>query len=323
MAEVHRRAGIDLQGRRVLVADLRGTDQERDLTIPVDCDGVGRIRHFRRRRSPTWPDNPLPIDPVVRALGLEATDELRAQVFQNAVCNWRCWYCYVPFELLSASRNHCRWVTAGELLDLYQRETDPAPMIGLSGGQPDLAPEWVLWMMEELIRRRLHDRVFLWSDDNLSNDYFWRFLSEAEREIIATYKMYSRVCCFKGFSRESFSFNTMAEPELFGLQFDLIRRLIATGMTIYGYVTFTAPSEANSIDDVRRFVDRLQEIHVNLPLRVVPLEIFPFTPTQKRLDAVRSKALSIQYSVLGLWMKELQRRFSSAELVRPIVDVPL
>ena len=51
-------------------------------------------------------------------------------------------------------------------------------VLDLTGGQPDLVPEWILWMMCELRARGLERKVYVWSDDNLSNDYFWRFLSE-------------------------------------------------------------------------------------------------------------------------------------------------
>ena len=44
---------------------------------------------------------------------------MRAQVFQNAVCNWRCWWCYVPFELLSGSPKHSAMLAAGQLVDSY------------------------------------------------------------------------------------------------------------------------------------------------------------------------------------------------------------
>ena len=59
-------------------------------------------------------------------------------------------------------------------------------------------------MMSELKTRHLESEVYLWSDDNLSNDYFWRFLSEEERELVSTYRHYGKVCCFKGFNAESF-----------------------------------------------------------------------------------------------------------------------
>ena len=90
-----RRRSIDLERRKVLVARLQGSEQERDLTVPANCNGYGRIHHFRRETSDGWPQNPLPMDPASKALGIGKSDVLRAQVFQHASCNWRCWYCYV------------------------------------------------------------------------------------------------------------------------------------------------------------------------------------------------------------------------------------
>src|SRR5688500_7790156 len=100
----YRQAAVDPDRRRLLVTDFRGTEQERDLTEPANCGGYGRVRHFRRATAAGWPPNPLPIDPAARALGLGPVDAIRAQVFQNAVCNWRCWYCFVDFKLLAANR---------------------------------------------------------------------------------------------------------------------------------------------------------------------------------------------------------------------------
>jgi len=170
-----RQKAIDVPRRRLLVTNFRGSQQEEDLTEPSNCSGYGRVRHFRRIGTPGWPENPLPIDPASHKLGHVREDLLEAQVFQNAACNWRCWYCFVPFNLLSASANHSGWLTAAEMLDLYQKEPQPPCVIDLSGGQPDLTPEWVPWTMHELRQRGLDHSVYLWSDDNLSNDYFWRF----------------------------------------------------------------------------------------------------------------------------------------------------
>ena len=99
-----------------------------------------------------WPHNPLPIDPACRALRLSNDDALQAQVFQNAACNWRCWYCYVPFRLLDAVEAAGAWLSADDLVDLYLRESEATRpgMIDLTGGQPELVPEWVPWMMEAL-----------------------------------------------------------------------------------------------------------------------------------------------------------------------------
>src|SRR5215208_1671480 len=137
----YRAASIDLDGHRLLITNFRGTEQEQDLSEPANCGGFGRIRHFRRATSVGWPPNPLPIEPACRALGKPAVETLRAQVYQNAACNWRCWYCYVPFELLSASPKYSAWLTPAQLLDLYLAQSDPPLVIDLTGGQPDLVPE--------------------------------------------------------------------------------------------------------------------------------------------------------------------------------------
>src|SRR4051794_40575331 len=153
VSEKYRAEALDAEGRRLLMTNFHGSEQEKDLTEPANCRGFGRIRHFRRGGQGDWPENPLPIVPVCRSLGLPITEGLRAQVFQNAVCNWRCWYCYVDFKLLAANRKHSEWLGPKDLIDLYLAEHEPPAMIDLSGGQPDLVPEWVPWMIKEVRSR--------------------------------------------------------------------------------------------------------------------------------------------------------------------------
>lgn len=318
-----RAKAIDVPGRRLLVTTFSGSKQEKDLTVPANCKGLGRVRHFRRETSMGWPLNSLPIDPAAHALGLAPSATLRAQVFQNSVCNWRCWYCFVDFELLSGSEKHSQWVTAEELLDLYLAESDPPPMLDLTGGQPDLTPEWVPWMMEALERRGLRDEVYLWSDDNLSNDYFWKYLDESTRAMVTRYPKYGRVCCFKGYNQKSFSFNTRAAAGLFDRQFELIGRLIQAGLDIYAYVTLTTTDVASINNDMRQFVDRLQEVDPNLPLRTIPLEIRMFTPVHDRLKEAMRRAMELQHCAVAQWQAELEARFSQANREMAIWRVPL
>ena len=227
----------------------------------------------------------------------------------------------MDFDLLSGNLKTSRFVGAEELVDLYLNTTSRVPIVDLSGGQPDLVPEWTLWMADELARRGLERSVFLWSDDNLSNDYLWRFLSAAEIDRLAAYKFYARVGCFKGFDPMSFSFNTKAQPDMFARQFVLMRRLVDAGFDVYGYVTLTAESSIGIDSKMREFVDRLQaEVHPCFPLRVVPLRIKEFSPTSTRMDAIRTKALEVQYEAVEAWCGELQNRFSQAELSRPIFE---
>lgn len=312
LAEKYRAATVDVAKKRLLVTNFRGTEQEKDLTDPANCNGFGRIRHFRRKASPGWPLNPLPIDPAVAALRLSPRDEIRAQVFQNAACNWRCWYCFVPFNLLSADTAHSAWLSPSELMRLYLGESDRSLVLDLSGGQPELVPEWTLWMIEEIERNGLRGQVYLWSDDNLSCDYFWRYLSAAQQEMVATYPGYGRVACFKGFDEESFAFNTRAEKTWFSRQFELMQRLVRSGMDVYAYVTLTAPTSAGIAEGIPRFIDRLQEIDENLPLRTVPLEIQKFTPVLVRLDSIHEGTFDHQWRAIEAWNRELERRFSAS-----------
>jgi uncharacterized Fe-S cluster-containing radical SAM superfamily protein len=318
-----RERGIDPLGRRVLVSVLAGSEQEQDLSEPAVCDGLGRIRHFRRNTSTGWPGNPLPLDPAARWLARSSRPETaHALVYQNAVCNWRCWYCFVPFNLLAGHAGHSRWVTARDLVNLYQALPDRPEIIDLSGGQPDLVPEWTVWMLDALEEAGLTEHVYLWSDDNLSNDYLFQYLTEDELGQLAMARGYGRACCLKGFDQTSFEFNTAAPAEYFDRQLGLLRRIIATGIDVYCYATFTTPIlPTRPTDAMRRFVDVLQDIDEHLPLRLVPLEVSLFSPVYPRLRAVHKDSIQLQQYMVDAWQSVLAERFSNSQRGMAITDI--
>jgi len=307
----YRIKGLDKAAQKVLMTQFAASKQSKDITLSHNCQGFGRIHHFRRV-APIggFPTNPLPIDPASAALGLPPQEMMQAQVFQNAVCSWRCWYCFVDYSLLDGNPKHSALLSADELLDFYLAEEKQCPIIDLSGGQPDLVPEWLLWMMDALRRRGLEKQVYLWSDDNLSNDYLWEVLSAAELERVASYPMYGRVGCFKGYDPDSFAFNTRADPDLFGKQFKVMRRLVETGLDVYGYVTLTSANDQQIPQKVAAFVSRLQEeVHPIFPLRTVPLPILEFTPTLARMGEDHHRSILIQQEVIAAWNAEMAERF--------------
>jgi|SRR5882724_64329 len=320
-SESLRRKGIDLENKRVLITNYAQSDQAKDFTVPANCDGFGRIHHFRRNQPSPWPDNPLPMEPAARSLELPETDVVRAQVFQNAICSWRCWYCFVDFDLLSGNQKFSEYKSVDELIDLYLQETDRPRIIDLSGGQPDLVPEWSLWFVQALKRRNLQKTIFLWTDDNLSNEYLWRYLKPNELQELASCPNYARVGCFKGFDAESFSFNTMAEPTAFNEQFKIMRRLVETGFDVYGYTTFTTPSVTDISQKMSEFVDRLQEdIDPTFPLRTVPLYVSAYTPTRVRIGPDQERALDLQRIAVEAWNIELALRFSAEVRQKKITE---
>ena len=323
----HLRArAIDVEGGRVLISRLAGSGQEVDLTLPANCNGYGRVRHFRLATAEGWPANPLPIAPACHALGITPLPDLMtALVFQNAACAWRCWYCFVPEELLKADTNRSAWFTASELVELYRQIPDPPRIIDLSGGSPDLVPEWTPWMMRALQDAGLERDTFLWTDDNLSTTYLFDALSTKDLDLLQTYRNYGRVCCVKGFDARSFAFNTRAAPDDYNRQFEILRSVVGLGLDVYGYVTLTSPHADGVAQGVADLVDRLQAVDPNFPLRVVPLRIQVFTPVQHRLarDTERERSLRIQEDAIAAWNAELSRRFSVELHALSICDVPL
>lgn len=318
-----RERGVIPSEKKILIAQLSESEQEKDLTVPVNCGGYGRIRHFRIYKHPGWSPDTLPNFPAAKALECSPDIVLRTQVFQLSACDFRCWYCFVDYNRLSANLKFSKYFTADELLDMFIKQENRPNVIDLSGGQPDLVPEWTLWTMEALQRRGLNNEIFLWSDDNLSSHNFWKFITKKQRKYVVRYKKYSRVGCFKGYDESSFSFNTHAPPELFIQQFEIYKDLLKEGFDMYAYVTFTAIPHDRLRSSMVRFVDKLQKIHPNLPLRTIPLKIEIFTPAKNRVKQDHERSLMFQYEVHNTWLEELGNRFSQTERNIPISDVSM
>ena len=180
-------------------------------------------------------------------------------------------------------------------------------------------------MMRALTEAGLAQSTYLWTDDNLSTTYLFDALSPADLALLRTYRNYGRVCCVKGFDARSFAFNTRAAPEDYERQFEILRRVLALGLDVYGYVTLTSPHSDGVANGVANLIDRLQAIDPNFPLRLIPLRIQVFTPVEQRLarDEAREKSLAVQEEAIIAWTGELERRFSPDLRMLQICDVPL
>lgn len=309
---------IDRELRAISLTNFGISEQAADFRQPPNCNGFGRLHTFEVEAFADWPSNPLPVRPATKALGLPRLSSLPAQVFQNSGCNWRCWYCFVPFEDLTTKRG--QFVRIEDLVDWALEANPERHLVDLSGGQPDLTPEWSVWYLEELDRRAVH-RAYVWSDDNLSTDYLWRYLSDSQIAYLGEHPLYGRACCLKGFSPASFTFNTRAKAEMFERQLGLLARLRnETAIDYFVYVTVTTPTTSDLKVDIARFVDRLQAISEYLPLRCVPLKILEWGPVTARLDEQTTRAMENQFDALDAWSSELAKRFPGT---RPeIEDVP-
>ena len=318
-----RRSVYDPFNRRFLLSKIGGSTQEVDLTVAANCDGYGRIHHFRRYIDANWVSDPLPNDPACNALKIPYTDMLETQVFQLASCNVHCWYCFVSDELKKGDLRLSNWFSAKEMVNLYKSSKNKAKVIDLSGGNPELCPEWILDTMRTLEEEGLSDDIYLWSDDTLTTDYTFINLSKEELKYMASYRNYGKVGCFKGFDNHSFKFNSGLPEKLFEQQFDRFAKYLDLGMDIYAYVTLTTDDCDGIEDKIGAFMDRLQDIHPLLPLRTVPLKIIVFTPTESRLTERYSQSLINQYVAIDVWKKELINRFTPDQLKERISDIKL
>ena len=308
---------------QVLLSRFHGNEQEKDITSGINCNGYGRLHRYNKPSS-RWSPEPIPEQPAAWRLGLTPSQAQVAQLFQIAGCDFRCWYCFVDRDSLSGLSKNTKFTTAEEIVECYIRDNMPSPVIVLTGGQPDIAPEWTLWMMRSLKKHGLSDTTYLWQDDNLSCGFTWEYLSHQERDEIRAYSNYGRCCCLKSFTPAGFTETTGAHPRFFDRQFELLERLVKWEIDVYVYVTFTVKSLQNLKQDMSSFMDRLQfTIHHNIPLRVVPLEIRRYTPVLGRLTEARIEALNNQYHVLHAWQEELYKRFTAKELGQPIYTVDI
>lgn len=102
-----------------------------------------------------------------------------------------------------------------------------------------------------------------------------------------------------------------------------MRRLLDLGIDVYAYVTLTTGRPEGISDRVGRFVDQLQRLDANLPLRTVPLEIRVFSPVQPRMDAARVLAIEYQNLAIAAWNSEIASRYTQSLRDRPIAEVTL
>ena len=307
--EEFRSVAVDLDNKLFRMTKFEKSVQATDITLGSNCNDFGRIHHFNHHKNNDWLPNPLPHQPVGEFFGKEMPDTLQVEVFQLAVCNFHCWYCFVDKNLRKGDPKYSEMVSAEYLLNLSKKENRP-PVIVLSGGQPDLVPEYQLWFLEARKALGMDKSHFIWSDDNLSNDFFWTKLTDDQRNFMKNEKGYARVACLKGYDPESFSFNTGMPKQMFLQQIQRLARFYRAGFNQYGYITLTTPTCKNIDTKIPYLFDKIQtEISEDFFLRIVPLEIFQYNVNSSEFHKQASRN---QYNVLDVWRKELEKRFPSS-----------
>lgn len=317
-----RQALFDPSARSVRLAVLDGSDQSADTYTRINCEGLGRVRTFRHQSMILNSGSGLvPKRRLFRTIA--PCDEYATQCFQLAGCNWGCWYCFVDDALLRADRERSRLVPVSRMVDLFLNTPMSEPILDLSGGQPELVPEWALWSMQELDAQGLRGRVHVWVDDNLSGSYMERFCTREEIEYMASFPLHSRAGCFKGLDDQSIRANTASMGASLGLQLRVAEQLISRGFDTYFYLTLLGPFEAGARKAATSFVRRLKEVHPLLPLRVVPLEIRNFRAVSERVGMAREDERLRQVEGLRAWEEALAEAYTAEQLRMPYESIRL
>lgn len=318
--ELLRNKIVDKEKKRILLANIEDTLENKDDICDVNCRGVGRIRHYKdfklflcnkngKKRKLLRGYNP-------------ANEIIDTQVYQIVGCNWRCWYCFVDDEILSGNTSKCQWLTIEELIDTFLEQN--LDIIDLSGGQPDLVPEWCLWVMQELEKRGYRGKKYIWLDDNLSTPSILESqLSSQEIKYMADYPLHSRACCFKGFSDNTIQFNIQNKKIKIAEQIKCFEKLYNYGFDLYAYITLTAQKGSYTKEEVDVFVRKIQEINYNLPLRIIPLEIRDFTATSNRIRQTYHEAYQEQYKVYDIWNDIMHKYYSVDDIERQFEEIEI
>ena len=152
LAAYYRERIIRPQTREVFLSKIPKAEVEGSTHAYINCEGYGMVRRSTTQRS-DWPDIDILPNLVPSKLGITREEAETTQIFRLGACNFRCWYCFVDFRYLKSNPEYGDFMSVEKMVDLYQAQENAPKIIYLTGGQPDLAPEWTFWMMEELDRK--------------------------------------------------------------------------------------------------------------------------------------------------------------------------
>lgn len=250
-------------------------------------------------------------------MGGDPRDYNKVFTVQLAGCDYDCNYCYVPKELNVANPRAGNYFSAGEIIDRFlfakNNSLEPMNVVRISGGNPGLAPEIIIDILDELKKRKLN--IYIWIDSNLSTPVYMKNLGESFKNILRQ-KNVGVVGCFKGVAEEDFSLITGVKGDNYIMQFDTAKWFIEAGADFYVYVPALVYGN-DTEKKIRAFIEKLRVIDKNLPLRVEILEIIDY-PWAK-LNFERSEKIGRglpkedQRIFLDMWYNKLLPEFYSQE----------
>lgn len=285
-------------GGKFLLASVEETGQERNSKKVFD-------RHFRYKQyvksrewhedstTGIWSSKYLGLDPLSgfkkleyqnpaysggKALGADPRLYSNAFTVQLAGCDYKCSYCYVPYQI-NQNKHKCKGVlfSAEQIVDSFlkirKNNTVPLNVLRISGGNPTIVPEIIIEVVNIINQKKIND-VYVWVDSNLSNSYYMKLLGQSFIDAISSPNI-GIVGCFKGICASDFEKLTGCSAIDYEEQFETARFFLSTGCDFYVYLptlTFLDDFER----EMRSFFNKLLGLNHSLPARVELLRIINY-----------------------------------------------
>ena len=233
---------------------------------------------------------------------------------QVGLCNLDCRWCYVDERLKKCEIGE--YFTAKEIIDLW-KSVENKGVLRISGGEPFLAPEFLIEIGKEL--KLLDNKArYLWIDTNLLGKDYEKVITK-----LSEYKIPFGICgCFKGFDGNNFEFNTRRNGKLLQKQFKYAKEILAN-LEGKGELFFYIPEFIEIIgedlirDKITNFIEKVRnEIHELAPLRITVLIIHEYYANVEKMIVNRLEpkfTKSIWFSILQevypinlIWLPQYQ-----------------
>lgn len=258
---------------------------------------------------------------------------------QIALCDFYCWHCYVPDELLRGASNKINYFTPRDFVDRFlavradpKKESYGSNVLRVSGGEPFLAPDFILGCLEYLQDKGLDKEIFVWSETNLSpflmkggqTSLVETWLEEQGKSLknFAKFKNFVLHPCLHGTNPSNFAQITFAKEEYFNQLIEGLRLLVDLKIDVYP----TIGSNTSPSTEITDLFLKLKEINTKLPLRfaLIPYSFDNYPAIDARLS--KSKRQGVIYgkdAMISQWNALLKENYnvSYAEIPRSKVQL--
>jgi uncharacterized Fe-S cluster-containing radical SAM superfamily protein len=250
-------------------------------------------------------------------------------IVQLGVCNFRCWYCYVDYKLLSGRSTLL--VTAEMIMEQFFDQRQKAKANGqeynvlrISGGEPFFAPDLMLSCLKIVKEKGLDSEVCIKTETNLSPLLKIGTHSFAEEwaslEELSRYKNFYVHPTLHGINPDSLHTNSAVNPDLFDKLLEGLQTLLTYKIDFYPSFS----SNTISSDNIPGFFQNLKSINYNLPLRtaVRPFR-FDYEVIRERKQGKRALPVFEHQQAITLWDSLLRSEYGVGYAEKPRHIVPL